>query len=415
MHITFDISVMRIAVAGILNYTRRVLEALIAEEHANSWTLLDVLPLNPNRPMRPIAAFDAPGVRVVRCTGLKRTYLSDQPGFRDGALHRVAERLDHALDPLWNAAAVATMGVQLRSATAGTDLFHCSDQFQYAPPGAVVVQTIHDMTPHLFPAWHTAENRAMHDAKDRFVIQRADQVIAVSNATRRDIIEHLHIPPERVHVVYVAADDRFRPRTPDEAQPTLDRYGLRYRNYLLTVGRLEPRKNHVRQIAAYARLAATDVPLPPLIIAGPRGWHDDAILAAPARCGVEGRVRFLGAVPEADLPTLVAGAQIILYPSLYEGFGLPALEAQASGVPVIVSNSSSLPEVVGEAGLLCDPYDPESLAHQIRQLLNNETLAERLRRDGIRRAATFSWQRAARETLAVYRIGLEAQRHLHVR
>jgi alpha-1,3-rhamnosyl/mannosyltransferase len=403
MHIAFDISVLRIARAGVLTYTRRILDALITEGSEHTWTLLDVLPLNPNRPMRPLAAFDAPGVRVVRCTGLKRGYLSELTGLCTGPAHRFAEWIDHSTDPAWNLAAVVSMGVQLRSATTGVQIFHCSDQFQYAPPGAAVVQTVHDLTTRRFPEWHTAENRAMHAAKERFLTERAHRIIAVSEATRRDLIELLGIPAERISVVYEASDERFRPLPPAVVQPILADYGLTYGNYLLSLGTLEPRKNYVRLIEAYALLNAARNDLLPLVIAGARGWHDSDILAAPGRYGMEGRIRFLGAVSDADLPALIAGARIFVYPSLYEGFGLPALEALACGVPVIVSNSSSLPEVVGDAGLLCDPYDPESIAAQIRRLLEDEQLAEQLRQAGPRRAAAFSWQRAARETLEVYR------------
>ncbi len=415
MHIAIDISVLRIAQAGVLVYTSRLIEALAAERGGHELTLLDVLPLNPGLPMRPLAAFDAPGVRVVRCAGLRRAYVSAHPLLRHGLPHALAERLDRALDAPWAAASVALMGLALRGGLSGAQVFHASDQFLHAPPGAAAVLTIHDLTTRLHPEWHAEANTAMHAAKERFARERAQLVIVDSRATQRDVVEHLGVPPERTAVVPLAADERFRPHAPGEAAPTLERYGLRPGGYILSTGTLEPRKNYERLIEAFAQVIGRgpqlegigDAPQPAahgllLAIAGGRGWKDDAILDAPARRGVEGRVRFLGRVPDDDLPALVAGAALFVYPSLYEGFGLPPLEALACGVPVVASCTSSLPEVVGDAGLLCDPHDPADIARQMAAVLDNPALAAQLREAGPRRAAQFSWRRTARETLAAY-------------
>jgi alpha-1,3-rhamnosyl/mannosyltransferase len=436
MNIALDISVLRIAQAGVLVYTRSLVDALADEIAASghTLTLLDVLPLNPGLPMRPLRAMDAPGVRVVRCQGIRRGYLSMVPGVRLGPAHTLAERVDRALDAPWSLASTAAMGLALRSALAGADVFHASDQFLHAPPGAATVVTIHDMTTRAHPEWHVDANAALHHAKERFAATRASRIIADSCTTRDDIVRHLGVPAGRISVVYLGHDGRFRPHTPGETRAVLERHGLHHGGYILGLGTLEPRKNYERLIAAYAMLGArgwglgassavlSDMALsdpdslvpspkplaPPLAIAGGRGWHDGPILSAPVRYGVAGQVRFLGRVEDADLPALVAGARLFVYPSLYEGFGLPVLEALAAGVPVIAANATSLPEVLGDAGLLCDPREAADIARCMAAVLDNPELAARLREAGPRRAAQFSWRRCAKETLAVYECAINA-------
>ncbi|MEN9938069.1 MAG: hypothetical protein RLZZ387_4648 [Chloroflexota bacterium] len=411
MHIALDISVLRIAQAGVLVYTRSLVDALAEELAARGGvlTLLDVLPLNPGRPMRPLPAFDSPATRVVRCAGLRRGYLSMVPGIRLGPAHGLAERVDHALDRPWAAAATAAMGLALRAATTGANVFHASDQFQYAPTGAATVLTIHDMTTRVHPEWHVSGNAELHAAKERFAA-RADHIIADSYATRDDVVRHLDVPPERVSVVYLGHDSRYRPHAPDETRAVLERHGLRHGGYILSLGTLEPRKNYQRLIEAYARLQPAHDSSTPLVIAGGHGWQVEPILAAPERHGVTGRVRFLGRVDDADLPALVAGSRLFVYPSLYEGFGLPVLEALASGVPVVAADSTSLPEVLGDAGLLCHPRDPGDIAARMATLLTDPALEERLRRAGPARAAAFSWRRTARDTIAAYEVACDMRR-----
>jgi alpha-1,3-rhamnosyl/mannosyltransferase len=405
LQIGLDISVLRIAQAGVLTYARSVLEQMLAQDTPHCWTLLDVLPLNPQRsPLQlDLNQWHSERVRVVRCLGMQRRYLSMHPAARTGWPHRLASSLDQALDTPWRVAATAATGLQLRAALAGTHIFHSSDQFLYAPPGAAALLTIYDMTTLVHPEWHARDNTTMHTAKDRFAMERAHHIIAISEATRRDVMEHLHIPAQRISVVYGAADEHFRPYPPTAIDPVLAGYGLRRGEYILSIGTLEPRKNYVRLMEAYAALhAAADTPPPPLVIAGGHGWLYEEILAAPERLGLTEQIRFLGKVPAADLPLLLAGAGLFVYPSLYEGFGLPVLEALACGVPVVASQTTSIPEVLGDAGLYCDPLDPPSITRALADVLATPELAARLRQAGPARAARFSWQRAARETLAVY-------------
>lgn len=401
MHIGIDISVIRIAQAGVLTYHRQLVDHLIAEAPAHFFTLLDVLPLNEGRPQQAqLLALDAPHVRVARISGLRRGYLSVAPGLRAGPLHRLAARLDNALNPAWDLAARAIVALQLRAALRGVAVFHSSDQFFYRPPGAAAVLTIHDLSTLDHPELHIAGNTAMHDAKNHFAVEHADQLIAVSQATRDALVRHLGVPAERVSVVYEAAGDEFQPLTPDQAAPTLARYLLQYGSYMLSLGTLEPRKNYPRLIAAHAQLRVAHPDIPPLVIAGGRGWLYQEIESAVELHAPH--VRLLGRVPDADLPALLSGATLFIYPSLYEGFGLPALEALACGTPVVVSNTTALPEVVGEAGVYCAPEDSRSIAAAMLQVLQNDALSARLRLEGPVRAARFSWRRMARETLDVY-------------
>ena len=208
------------------------------------------------------------------------------------------------------------------------------------------------------------------------------------------------IPPEKITVIYEAADTRFRPQPPETVAEARSRYHLPER-YLLFVGTIEPRKNLGRLLQAFERLRAeklTDA----LVIVGKRGWlYDDFIAqweASPARDAVI----FPGWVDDADLPAIYAGAQALAFPSIFEGFGLPILEAMGCGTPVACSNTSSLPEVAGDAALLFDPQDVDALTDALRRLLSDRDLAEALAARGLAQAARFSWARAAQETAALY-------------
>ena len=202
-------------------------------------------------------------------------------------------------------------------------------------------------------------------------------------------------------MIYEAADPQFRPQAPEAVAAVRTRYGLPDR-YLLCVGTIEPRKNLGRVLAAFERLHAerlTDA----LVIVGKRGWLYDDFFAQLEHSPAKHAVIFPGFVPDADLPAVYAGSQALAFPSEFEGFGLPVLEAMACGAPVVCSNTSSLPEVAGDAALLVDPDDVAAITAALRRVLADADLAAELRRRGLAQAARFSWQRTAQETLAVYR------------
>lgn len=271
--------------------------------------------------------------------------------------------------------------------------------------GARKVVTIHDVIPYIYPETSSLLDRLIYRRWLPLAVRRADAVITVSERSRADILRFLPVRPERVVVIPEAAGERFRPLEPAAVRPALERYGVPS-PYMLYVGSIEARKNLARLLEAYAALRAR-APAPPLVIVGVRRWKYGPVDAALQRLGLAGHVHFTGFVADADLPALYAGAALFVFPSLYEGFGLPVLEALSCGAPVVTANSSSLPEVAGDAALLVDPLDQGQIAAAMERILTEPDLAAELRARGLARARLFSWGRAARETAALYRRVLE--------
>jgi glycosyltransferase involved in cell wall biosynthesis len=262
------------------------------------------------------------------------------------------------------------------------------------------VTTIHDVAfrryPHLFPVKH----RLLLNALIPLSIQWAAAVVTGSEATRNDLLEFYDVPPEKVHVTPYAADPMFTPQDPEAAREAVRRrLGLR-KPYILSVGVLQPRKNLPRLVRAYGRIAGR-VPHR-LVLVGKEGWAHEELRRAAAELPRDRAPLFTGYVADADLPALYAAADLFVYPSLYEGFGLPPLEAMACGTPVVVSDRSSLPEVVGDAGVLVDPQDVRGLAEAMEALLGDEARRRDFSVRGIARAGEFNWERTARETVRVY-------------
>jgi glycosyltransferase involved in cell wall biosynthesis len=214
------------------------------------------------------------------------------------------------------------------------------------------------------------------------------------------VVELLGIDPARISVTHLGVDARFRPPDPEERAAFLQRQQL-VRPYILAVGTLEPRKNLPGLLRAYARLAP-EVPHD-LVLVGAEGWLTGEIHATLEKLRLGGRVRMTGFVADDDLPHWYGGADLFAFASLYEGFGLPVVEAMACGVPVVTSNVSSLPEVAGDAAVLVDPADVDAIADGLRRVLTDTDLARRLRHSGLKRAARFTWEQTAARTVAVYR------------
>jgi glycosyltransferase involved in cell wall biosynthesis len=226
-------------------------------------------------------------------------------------------------------------------------------------------------------------------------------IIAPSEATKREIIQYLRIPAERIRVVYEAAREKMKPLLAADCAPVLQKYGIEP-PYLLYTGTIEPRKNLLKLIRAYNELLHATEHRPHLVLCGGRGWLDEEVFELVAQLKLQPQVKFTGYVPDEDLPALYSACELFVYPSLYEGFGLPPLEAMACGAAVVASNTSSLPEVIGEAGRLVDPQDANALAQTISHLLDDPVQLAHYRRAGLHRAHLFSWERAAHETQAVY-------------
>jgi glycosyltransferase involved in cell wall biosynthesis len=261
---------------------------------------------------------------------------------------------------------------------------------------------IPDLTTLLFPDWHLPAVRGHWQA----ILERArscgDVIVTCSNHSKQDIERSLGIEADRIVVAPLAADDGFTPNgDAGTDRVALQAWGLEPGRYILSVGTLEPRKNHVRLVEAFDRLRKKGLSRGvPLVLAGARGWMYEPLLETIRRLDLGDHVRLMG---HADpLAALYRGASVMVYPSLYEGFGLPPLEAMACGTPVITSSASSLPEVVGDAGLLVDPHDPDALTDAMATVLSDDRLRSRMRENGLARAATFSWARTAAATEAAY-------------
>lgn len=300
------------------------------------------------------------------------------------------------------------------------DLYHATDFVLPPQRGRVpTVLTVHDLSferdpdsapPPLIPFL----KRVVPDSA-----RRATHIVADSKATAHDLTELYGISPEKITTVYSGAGERFTPYTGsyfEERRRTaiLRRYKIGDAPFVLTVGTMQKRKNHLRLVQAFAKVIAQQSQIPnlqssnpqslptQLIIAGGKGWLYDEVLAEVKTLGLEDRVKFIGYVEDSDLPHLYRAARMFAFPSIYEGFGIPPLEAMACGVPVVTSNVSSLPEVVGDAGAQVDPFDVDALAHALDIALHDEVWRAQAIENGIARAKQFTWQSAAEQLMAVY-------------
>jgi glycosyltransferase involved in cell wall biosynthesis len=282
-------------------------------------------------------------------------------------------------------------------------LLHATD-FTLPPtlPGTRTLLTVHDLSFVRVPETASPSLKAYLDAVVPRSVRRADHVLADSEATRDDLIALYGTPPNKITVLWSGVDSRFAPvRDPAKLEDIRQRYKLPSGPFVLSVGTVQPRKNYGRLIEALAYLRG-DMPDLGLVIVGGRGWLDDPIYAALDEHSLRDAVVFTGFAVDEDLPALYSLARVVALPSLYEGFGLPVLEAMACGTPVVTSNVSSLPEVAGDAALLVDPLDVAALTESLRRLLTDETLRADLITRGRGRAASFTWERAARQLLGVY-------------
>jgi alpha-1,3-rhamnosyl/mannosyltransferase len=273
----------------------------------------------------------------------------------------------------------------------------------YLPPGpGLKVATVHDLSTEALPEAHPAYRRRLAAAALGHLRRRADYLLTDSEFSRREIIERLSWPPELVRAVPLAASGLFRPRTAEDLAPILAGLGLRPQGYSLFVGTVEPRKNIGLLLEAYEGLPENLRRAFPLVIAGAPGWLSQGILRRLT--GLSGRnwLHYLNYCPAEKIPFLMAGAALFLYPSLYEGFGLPPLEAMSCGVPVLVSDRASLPEVVGEAAPCLPALEATVWREAIWRGLEDAEWREAAARAGLSRAAQFSWDRCAAETLAAY-------------
>lgn len=284
------------------------------------------------------------------------------------------------------------------------EIFHF---FNYIVPPKIkgkVIVTVYDMVYKTFPNTMDRRNYKMLDKELRRSIERSDRIITISQNSKKEIIEYLHVSEDKIDIVYPAVDhDKYSKRFSDlEIEKTRSKYNLPS-HYILYLGTLEPRKNIEKIIDSYAKLNDELKEEYHLVIAGKKGWMYDSVFERVKEYGLQHKVVFTGYVEEEDKPLIYKLSDLFIFPSLYEGFGMPVLEAMASGIPVITSNTSSLPEVVGEAGILVDPQNTNDITIAINDILCNSDLKKDMIKKGLCQSKKFSWEKSAYELLNIYR------------
>jgi glycosyltransferase involved in cell wall biosynthesis len=361
--------------AGIANYVRSLVDAMLAQDSRNHYTLL-----TSGRPTREHPFPKADNVR--------------------GRSIIIPDRYLNILWYRWRLPLHATLF------TGQVDIYHGPD-FVLPPINGKVrkVVTVHDLAFLEHPEFAVPQLAAYLKKVVPEAVAAADVIAAVSQATRQTLIDYFKTPPEKITIIPNGIRSSFRRITdPILLAATRHKFSLKH-PLVLGVGTLEPRKNHLGLIKAFhkAQSAATKKPRPTMLaLAGGPGWLYDETQQLIAKLKLENKVRFLGHVSELELITLYSMADVFVFPSFYEGFGVPPIEAMACGAPVITSNTSSLPEVVGDAALQIDPYNTDALARAILQVLENEQLRDELRQRGYARAQHFTWPKSASKMLSVY-------------
>ena len=283
------------------------------------------------------------------------------------------------------------------------DLFHATDHHIPRISGVPTVATIMDVIPMLHPEWIKNDLRSLKSWLFGVAIRKADHIITISEYSKQDMVEHLKIAPERISVTPLGVEPIYFERIEaEQRRAVLDKHGLK-QGFFLFVGTLQPRKNLLRVLQAFQQLPDTVRKTHPLVIVGRNGWNNEELLPQLHALEQKGEGRWLSYLPQSEVLALLQSASALVFPSLYEGFGLPVIEAFASQCPVIASNSTSLPEVSGNAAWQVDPHSVESISAAMQDVLSQSTLREEKIQIGLARAHHYNWNECARQTLDVYR------------
>jgi len=307
---------------------------------------------------------------------------------------------DDWLHRLWHR---ARLPIPIEAAIGRVDLFHEPD-FVLPPtlPGTPTLLTVHDLTFVRDPDSALPQLRRYLNRVVPRSVQRATRVLADSQATRNDLAELYHTPPDKVTVLYGGVEARFAPvRAPDKLEAVRAKYKLGSEPFILGLGTIQPRKNYKRLVQAFSSLKSQISNLK-LVIVGGKGWLYEDIFAEVTRQGLEGRLVFPGFADDDDLPAIYSAASVLAYPSTYEGFGLPLLEAMACGTPVVTSTTSSMPELAGDAALLVEPTDVDALTRALARAHQDAALRDTLIARGFEQIRKFTWEQAAAQLLAIY-------------
>ncbi len=357
--------------AGIGRFVRCLFGALTELDQTNEYVLLHAAP----PPGRPAALPAAPNV--------SRRELRFNERIMNIVWHRL--KIPFPVDLL----------------TGPLDIFHSPDFVLPPVRQATTILTVHDLGFLLYPECADQRLRAYLEQAVPRSVARADYIVADSENTKNDLVCLLDADPDRVSVIPGGVDSRFQPAPQSAVADVRRTYGLEH-PYVLAVGVIEPRKNFPRLIEAFARFRRqADQPYQ-LVIAGGKGWLSDETYREAERSAFASDIRFTGYVPDAHLPALYSGARVFAYPSLYEGFGLPVLEAMACGTPVVCANTSSLPEFAGDAAYLVPPEDPGAIASALETVCGEDGLRNQLHQRGCERARAYRWERSAERLLELY-------------
>lgn len=283
------------------------------------------------------------------------------------------------------------------------DIIH--DTYEIGPLSLVnlptkKIITVYDLSAYLFPQYHNFLNYLLHKLLFRKTLLNANYVLTISKNSKKDLVKHFNINPNKIKVTYLGVNEKFKLyKNKTELDDVRRKYNLP-KKFILNVSTLEPRKNIPNLLKAYGKLYEK-IKIP-LIIIGKTGWKYKKIFKAIENCNLKDKIILLGYIRQKDLPAIYNLATVFVYPSFYEGFGLPVLEAMACGCPVITSNTSSLPEVAGKAAVMTNPYDVNTLSKTMRKVLTDENLRKSMIKRGLKQVKKFSWNRCAKQTLKAY-------------
>lgn len=391
MRVVLNVQSLAPPLTGIGRYTLQLLRALSESSHIERLQCFAELGwIRPDKVLKNTLSGSGPGGDL--CDG----HLSGNINF--SPLRRLVRVIPGAY-PLRSR--IRDLAFLWRAGSSGTSVYH-EPNYVLRPFKGPRVLTVHDISHLRFPAFHPVERvRHLEKGLPRS-LEQADQVITVSAFSRKELMDSLGVPGEKITPIHLGVDPACRPRSSAETAPLLHRLGLEHGRYLLVVATMEPRKNLSRLVSAFADLPDSLRSRFPLVIAGAPGWGPPLKHSRLAALEAGEQIRRVGYVSETVLPLLYAGAGAFAFPSLYEGFGLPPLEALASGVPVLASSAASLPEVVGDAALLTEPEDTGDIRRGLERLLTDEDFRSRAVQAGPKQAAGFTWEDCARKTIAVY-------------
>ncbi|MCD6109683.1 glycosyltransferase family 4 protein [bacterium] len=374
MEIGFDITALSMPRTGIGQYQYNLLQTLFRIDPKNNYHLY-AFNLRDNAKYQDLM-FDTPHNNV----SMKA--------------HNIPQRL---ITAWW----LAVRYPRLEQITDECDLYQISEICQQ-PTKKKTVAFIHDLTTLRFPEYHLAKNKILYHFRFKNIKKYADAILTNSNHTKNDIIKYLRIPENKIHVTYFGAHKRFR-HIPDklEINKTLRKYSIDS-PYICYVGTIEPRKNLINLLKAFKHLKTKKKIPHKLVLVGKDGWFFEEIYKTIEKLDLKNDIIRTGFTPDEDIPFLLNGAETFIYPSFYEGFGLPVLEALACGVPTITSNNSSLPEVGENAVKYVNPEDPIDIANKMFEFLNSKDEQKKYSELAIKQASKFSWESCAKETLKVY-------------